>query len=194
MAGCRSRREDDPADRNQNEADRTLWKTNRYGEEIDPAPTAGALSGLPETRAGGCTRHSWRLHPRSTRPPPGLHARRSPVAGKFADRAASPQNHDPIAYSFQQFRHLARSDENAEPLRGEFAYAGVNLALRADVDPARRLVQQQEPRSAEHFLGEHDLLLVAAGQGADRKPPATPDARRMSEWPCGRVHLLETWT
>src|SRR3984957_21224433 len=83
------------------------------------------------------------------------------AAGKFGDRAAAPQHHDPIAET-EEFRHFARSDENAKPLPGEFANAGVNLALRADIHPARRLVQEQKPRSAEHFLAEHDLLLIAA--------------------------------
>ena len=75
------------------------------------------------------------------------------------------------------------------PCRGELANAGVNLALGADVDAARRLVEQQSRGSAEHFLGEHDLLLIAARQRADREPPARPGGRRMSEWPCERVHL-----
>ena len=54
------------------------------------------------------------------------------------------------------------------PLRGELAQPRVNLALGADVDAARRLVEQQQPRLAEDLLGQHDLLLVAAGQRADR--------------------------
>ena len=66
-----ARREDDPADRNQNEADHAL-KTNRDGEEIDPAPRGGPRSGGGVR--GRCVIHG--LHPRSTRPPPGLHARR----------------------------------------------------------------------------------------------------------------------
>ena len=44
----------------------------------------------------------------------------------------------------------------------------VDLELRADVDAARRLVEQQDLRLRQQRLAEHDLLLVAAGKRADR--------------------------
>ena len=40
----------------------------------------------------------------------------------------------------------------------------VDLRLGADVDAARRLVEDQDPALRRQPLGQHDLLLVAAGQ------------------------------
>ena len=53
-------------------------------------------------------------------------------------------------------------------LVGQRADQGVDLAARPDVDAAGGLVEQQHPAVAQQPPGEHDLLLVAAGQGADR--------------------------
>ena len=55
----------------------------------------------------------------------------------------------------------------AEPRRGQLRDDPVDLDLGADVDPAGRLVEDQHARLGRQPLGEHDLLLVAAGQGAD---------------------------
>ena len=46
----------------------------------------------------------------------------------------------------------------------------VDLGLRADVDAAGRLVEQQQLRPGQQLLAEHDLLLVAAGQRAAPAP------------------------
>ena len=62
---------------------------------------------------------------------------------------------------------LGRDDEHAEARGGELADDPVDLRLRGDVDPARRLVQKQDATLAEQPAGEHDLLLVAAGEQAD---------------------------
>ena len=60
----------------------------------------------------------------------------------------------------------------------------VDLDLGADVDTARRLVEDQQPGVRRQPLADHDLLLVAAGEGAGAGPdrssgPST--ARR--RWP-----------
>src|SRR5271165_7443714 len=81
------------------------------------------------------------------------------AAVEFGDRASLAQDDDPVAQA-NELRHLARGDENAEPAVGERADAGVDLALGADVDAARRLVEQQEARLPKDLLGEDDLLLV----------------------------------
>src|SRR4051794_6997982 len=90
------------------------------------------------------------------------------AGGKFGNRAPAPQHDDAIAEA-DQFRHFARGDENADALRGEFANPGVDFALRADIHAARRLVEQEQARLAEHLLGECNFLLVASGEGADRE-------------------------
>ena len=56
----------------------------------------------------------------------------------------------------------------ATPSAGQLGEQVVHLGLGADVDAAGRLVDQQHPRAGGEPLGQHDLLLVAAGQGGDR--------------------------
>ena len=69
----------------------------------------------------------------------------------------------------------------ATPGVGQLAHQPVDLALRADVDAARRLVEDHHPGLHRQPLGQHDLLLVAARQGADdacRSRPSGCRARR----------------
>ena len=54
----------------------------------------------------------------------------------------------------------------ARPGRGELRDDAMDLDLGADVDAARRLVEDQHPRLRGQPLAEHDLLLVPAGQRA----------------------------
>ena len=56
----------------------------------------------------------------------------------------------------------------ARPGRGQLGDDPVDLDLGADVDAAGRLVEDQEPRLRRQPLRQHDLLLVAARQGADQ--------------------------
>ena len=53
------------------------------------------------------------------------------------------------------------------PSLRELVDQAVDLGLRADVDPARRLVEDEDLRSGRQPAGQHDLLLVAARQLAD---------------------------
>ena len=52
----------------------------------------------------------------------------------------------------------------ALPCVGEPVDDRVDLVLRADVDAAGRLVEDQHVGVGEDPLGQHDLLLVAAGR------------------------------
>ncbi len=62
----------------------------------------------------------------------------------------------------------------------------VDLRLRAHVDPARRLVQEQHPRVRHEPLPQHDLLLVAARELVDDgEHPRRLDAQRVEL----RLHL-----
>ena len=56
----------------------------------------------------------------------------------------------------------------ARPLRGELADHVVELGLDADIDAARRLVEDEHARIGEQPAREDRLLLVAARQLADR--------------------------
>ena len=54
------------------------------------------------------------------------------------------------------------------PCVGQLGHVPVDLGLGADVDAARRLVEDQHPRAHGQPLAEHDLLLVAAREVDDR--------------------------
>ena len=56
----------------------------------------------------------------------------------------------------------------ARPWRGEVGDHRVDLGLGLHVDALGRLVQDQHARLGRQPLGQHDLLLVAAGQRLDR--------------------------
>src|SRR5271165_5548741 len=71
------------------------------------------------------------------------------AAGEFRDGSTAPEHDDPVAKA-DEFGHLARGDEDPEALSRELANPGVDFPLRADVDAARRLVEQQQPGTAEH--------------------------------------------
>ena len=57
----------------------------------------------------------------------------------------------------------------ATPASASAAQHVVDLALGADVDAARRLVEDDRARLHRQPLRQHDLLLVAAGERADRR-------------------------
>ena len=59
------------------------------------------------------------------------------------------------------------------PSRASAPQQPVDFRLGADVDAARRLVDDQHLRREREPLGEHDLLLVAAAQRGDLRPRST---------------------
>ena len=67
----------------------------------------------------------------------------------------------------------------ARPSRGKLAHEFVDGGLRADVDALGRLVEDDDLRLGRQPLGDHDLLLVAAGERADA-PGSRLAARRSS--------------
>ena len=70
---------------------------------------------------------------------------------------------------------LGGDQDDAEAFRGELDEEVVDRLLGADVDAARRLVGEQDAWAAEERPSEQHLLLVPAGQGADRRPvPCSP--------------------
>ena len=56
----------------------------------------------------------------------------------------------------------------AAPRAGQLEHQLVDLGLRADVDAARRLVEEKDARVAEQPLREHDLLLRCRPRGCAR--------------------------
>ena len=65
--------------------------------------------------------------------------------------------------------------------RGELAEQRVDVLLGADVDAARRVVEQEHLRVGGQGAGDDDLLLVTAGQRGDRVlVAAEPDLEPVS--------------
>ena len=81
----------------------------------------------------------------------------------FADDAPFVHDVDAVGDA-EQFGHLRRDDDDRLTLRGEPRDDRVDLVFRADVDAARRLVEDQHFRIGEQPFRQHHLLLVAAGK------------------------------
>ena len=80
---------------------------------------------------------------------------------------ALAQHHDPVAHA-QQLGQLRGDQDDGEALAREVGDDRVDLGLGLHVDALGRLVQDQHARLGRQPLGQHDLLLVAAGQRLDR--------------------------
>ena len=89
----------------------------------------------------------------------------SSVGGGLVDHPALADDEDPVGEA-EHLLDLAGDDHDGDAAVGEGADELVDLAAGADVDAAGGLVEQQHPAVAQQPAGEHDLLLVAAGQGA----------------------------
>src|SRR5271165_2601131 len=76
------------------------------------------------------------------------------------------REHDDAVGDGDQLRQFGRDEEDASAFRGQSPQEIVDFRLGADVDAARRLVAEEDLRTAEEPLGDDDLLLVAAGEVA----------------------------
>ena len=85
------------------------------------------------------------------------------LAGDLGDQLALA-HHEDAAAEADQLGQLRGDDEHATPGLGELGDELVDLRLRADVDPARGLVEEQHPAVAHQPAREDHLLLVAARQ------------------------------
>ena len=148
---------------------------------------AGDVASQRAGRASAGRRRS-RRRPVSHRPRPACRRRSAP--SRRAGQVAGRREHHPLlgrlgraaisAVIRPSWRTRIRSDiartsgRSLEmrmiprPGRGQLGDDPVDLDLGADVDAARRLVEDQHPRLRRQPLGEHDLLLVAARQRADQ--------------------------
>ena len=73
---------------------------------------------------------------------------------------------------------LVRDEQDRHAVGGQANEHVVDVALRADVDPARRLVGDEDARVDEQGPGEQQLLLVAARQRRRRAPRAATTRSR----------------
>ena len=109
-------------------------------------------------------------------------------------RANSPddpalEEHDHAIGHAEHLGQLARDHEDRDALVREIREQPVHLGLGADVDAARRLVDDQQRRLAGEPLGEHDLLLVAARERPGRVAQA-PVAQLQPRRPLAREAAL----
>ena len=85
-------------------------------------------------------------------------------AGKFAHDAPVIHDRDAVAAA-DEFVVVGRIEQDRRALIGELAHEPVELLLGADVDAARRIVEQDDARFGHQPFGDHDLLLISARQG-----------------------------
>ena len=62
------------------------------------------------------------------------------------------------------FFHLAGREQDGNALAGQLIHQFIDFFLRADIDAAGRLIEQQQLRLEAEPFAEHDLLLIAAGK------------------------------
>src|SRR5262245_43302240 len=79
---------------------------------------------------------------------------------QLADELAFAHDDDAVAHA-EQLRHLRGNENNAFAGGGQLVDDRVDLIFRADVDAARRLVQDQHLGVGEQPFRQHDLLLIA---------------------------------
>ena len=121
--------------------------------------------------AGGAGAKRSALTPPSPHRRHGAHHRRADRvrrclgARELRDDAALAHDQHAVAHA-EHFGQFAGDHQDGDALRGEFAHQPMDLRLGADVDAARRLVEDQQLRLVGEPFAEHDLLLVAAGKPA----------------------------
>ena len=89
------------------------------------------------------------------------------AAGKFAGDPTVLHAHDAVGEP-EDLGQLGRDQQDPDPLLRQRLDQRVDLGLGADVDAPRRLVEDQHLGLGGEPAGEHDLLLVAARELADR--------------------------
>ena len=85
------------------------------------------------------------------------------AAGELGDEAPLVHHVDAVAHA-EQLRHSEEIMRMPLPSLASSVDDGVDLVLGADVDAARRLVEDQQLGLGEQPLAQHHLLLVAARQ------------------------------
>src|SRR5262245_19307409 len=88
------------------------------------------------------------------------------VPFKEAADAALMHDGDAVADA-DHLLHVAGNHQDCDTGIGEAAQHRVDLVLGADIDPARRLVEDEHARFHRQPFGEDDLLLVAAREASD---------------------------
>ena len=81
---------------------------------------------------------------------------------------------NPVRHA-EHLGQLRRDHQNPDSLRRQFIHDAVDLALRAHIDTARRLIQNQQFQRRFQPFADDDFLLIAARQVSylllDRRRP-----------------------
>ena len=93
------------------------------------------------------------------------------ACGLIAGETATVEGRDRIGKA-QHLGGVGTRHDDAEAGGAEVAEPLVDLGARADVDAAGRLLEEHDLRLGAEPLADGDLLLVAAGQRADRRAHA----------------------
>ena len=91
-----------------------------------------------------------------------------PPASNAAADLAVAHDQDAVAHP-DQLLDLRGDHQDAGAFGGQAVDDLVDLVLGADVDAARRLVEDEQARAAQQPLADHDLLLVAAREVLDQR-------------------------
>ena len=108
---------------------------------------------------------------------------------EFLDDAALPRNEDAVGQA-QDLRQVGRDDDDREPFVGERGDQMVDFGDGADVDAARRLVEDDQLGFLDQRLGDDHLLLIAAGKLDDPSVAVQrPDVELLRPVGGERAHL-----
>src|SRR4051794_23090199 len=140
----------------------TLHLRARLRSPSAPRSSLAAMLRQPSSRcvpfSGGAVRRA--VH----------HEVEHPVLVEFAGRRTGHDgavgHHEHLVGQAQHLRDLAGDHHHGHAAVGQRPDQRVDLRAGADVDAPGRFVQQQYPAVAQQPAGQHDLLLVAAGQRA----------------------------
>ena len=92
-----------------------------------------------------------------------------PVSPPTSPRGLAFAHHHDAVGDADDLRQFGADDQHRRAVLREFVDDAVDLRLGADIDAARRFVQDQHLRLGLQQARQQHLLLVAAGQGADRR-------------------------
>ena len=139
---------------------------DRLGDQEDDE-CGGVGQPAEESRARPTGFVSGRPAAAVTRPPPAQSLDGDLVAGEVgADRPAG--HHDRAVGDLHDLLVVGRDHEDAHAVGGELPDRAIDLRTGADVDTARRLDEDENPRAGLEPSAEEHLLLVAARERPDR--------------------------
>ena len=141
-----------------------------------------------------------RARRRAAAPPPAGRCRDQPEHAVLGDLGAGQRPDDRAIAQHEDLSEPSTTSSSSEEMRttarpgfGQIADQALDLGLRADVDAARRIVEEQHPGLEAQDARQQDLLLIAAGQLADPlvgtrrlDPQAAHQAPRRGRPACGR--------